>query len=125
MTPHMPSVLAPRDGTTRAYINHGRWIVECQCGNAVEAVPDPATHQIKIGQKRYRCEPWGAEAHPDGFCGAEYTVIWPRNAKRIVAVLSHRPRRSNQNWLPGESVALLIAENLEHGCQVPPEEETP
>lgn len=129
MTPHSPPKSRPREQSTRAYINHGRWVVECQCGNAVEAVPRPVTHpghsaphQIRVGQKRYRCEPWGVEADPSGFCGSTYTVIWPRNARRIVAVLNYRPRH-NQNWRPGETVALLVAENLEHGCAVPDEEE--
>jgi len=122
----MPYPIPPRpraaEAVSRAYVNHGRWVVDCECGNAVEAVTDPLPYQIRIGQKKWRCEPWTPEAHPDGFCGSRYTVLWPRHADRIMAILKHRPRASNQNWMPGEPLSLLVAENLEHGCAVPDDE---
>lgn len=105
--------------TTMAYVNHGRWVVECECRNAVEAVPAPAAHQIKVGQKRWQCAPpegFGAA----GFCGAQWTILWPGARDRITQILAHRPK-ANQNWDPKETVDMLVAENIEHGCHVPPE----
>lgn len=102
----------------RAYVNHGRWIIECQCGNAVEAVREPLwTHQAKIGQKKWKCAPpegFGA----GGFCGSAYSVLWP-DVERTEAILTLRPDPRNRNWWPGESFKQLVGENLEHGCNVP------
>jgi hypothetical protein len=107
--------------TIHAYVNHGKWIVECQCRNAVEAVDAPTMrHHFKIGHGEYKCAPWGPEAHPDGFCGVTSTVVWPAPAKRreILGILRWRPLPSNQNWFPGETIAQLKAENVEHGFKV-------
>ncbi|MGH3429533.1 MAG: hypothetical protein ACRDQZ_18525, partial [Mycobacteriales bacterium] len=54
---------------TRAYVNRGRWIVECQCREAHEARP---------GLKRWKCmmdvpnQRTGTVEHVG--CGSEYTV---------------------------------------------------
>ena len=97
-----------RERVARAYINHGRWIVECECHEA---------HQLKPGPKRWRCEMLVDGRHVG--CGTEYSVIWPNRKLRrqIETVLSTRPYE-NRNWWPWETVDQLVAENLEHGCAV-------
>jgi hypothetical protein len=40
--------------------------------------------------------------------------------RAIEAILGMRPVRRTQNWLPGELLEDLLAENAEHGC-LPPE----
>lgn len=80
---------------TRAYANYGRWVVECH---------DRAAGELRVGQSEWRCP----------LCRTEYHVIWPAERRRIERLLSPRPI-ANQNWLPGETLADLLAENIEHG----------
>jgi len=47
--------------------------------------------------------------------GYAMRVIWPAERAQIEAVLLARPVPEHRNWLPGETVAMLIAENLAHG----------
>jgi hypothetical protein len=107
---------------TRAHVNHGRWVVECECRTASEAVPKPSTHPYAktSHQARYRGKTWVCPVEWGG-CGMSYDVLWP-DTDRIMAVLRERPKTSNQNWMPGESISQLVAENLEHGCAVPERE---
>ena len=103
-------MMAPPKPVARVYANHGRWIVQCECGNAVEATPD---------MRSWRCAPTPGEAwNPLAYCGASYTVLWPDH-QRIAAILTLRPDPRNRNWWPGESFRQLVAENIEHGCEVP------
>lgn len=97
---------------TRAYKNHGRWVVECECRMAFEVRP---------GQRTVACKPPDERHNPADYCGVSYDVLWPDHA-RIDAILSHRPDKLNQNWVPGESIGRLVAENLEHDLKVPPGE---
>jgi hypothetical protein len=50
-------------------------------------------------------------------CGVAWDVIWPdpATARQIIALLAYRPDWVNRNWLPHESVAALLLENLTHG----------
>lgn len=82
---------------TRAYVNRGRWIVECECREAREAQP---------GVKQWSCS-----------CSSQYSILWPSDTTRrkIEGLLAQRPPQ-NQNWWPWETIETLIAENLEHGC---------
>ena len=56
----------------------------------------------------------------DGGCGnvqvggAFVKVTWPKNADAIEVVLCERLDPSTRNWTPGESVADLKRENVEH-----------
>ncbi len=78
-----------------AYINHGRWLVDCPCGNGVMTAPG-----------------WPACCYS---CGAIYRDVHiSADADQIEALLSRRPI-AHQNWKAGESLALLRAENVQHG----------
>lgn len=42
-------------------------------------------------------------------------VIWPAERHTIERLLLKRPNPLNRNWLPRETVEMLIRENMEHG----------
>lgn len=77
----------------------GRWVVGCpDCGSAQLACrTDP----------RFVCVECGNVA----VNGAFRPVAWPRAAAAIERLLDARPDLSTQNWVPGETVAQLAAEN--------------
>ena len=45
-------------------------------------------------------------------------VVWPAEMRAIEGILQARPMRENRNWYPGESVARLVGENIEHGLGI-------
>ena len=83
----------------RAYVNHGRWVADCPACNGGVLGPNPQD---------------GGTA-PCLDCGHLYTIAYPQEWRAIQALLVRRPRMENRNWRPGETCALLRAENLEHG----------
>lgn len=80
-------------GRVAAYANHGRWVADCPCGGAE-----------LVGDGDMVC----------GSCGLVHEVDWPEDRKRIEGLLRVRPAL-NQNWLPGETVEMLAAENIDSG----------
>lgn len=80
------------DEPISAYINHGRWVVDCDCGSGNMVEPT-----------------WllaGCLA-----CGRIHTnVVMPEGHGDIERELTVRTRPSNRNWVPGESAADLRAE---------------
>lgn len=83
-----------------AYISWGRWIAEC---------PDCRSAQpTGYDDHRFLC----AECGNMGLGWHE--VRWPTNMEAIEAVLLYRPYPATRNWLPGESLASLQAENAKH-----------
>jgi hypothetical protein len=93
---------------TPAAINHGRWVADCpQCRAALI---------VSKQDRRFWCPlcglPW------NGFRGI--AVQFPNAAaiKTIETILLMRPDPHNRNWRPGESIAQLARENLDHGCTV-------
>lgn len=94
-------------GVAYAEANWGRWIARCVrpwCTNAIALLP---------GQVEFRCN--GADS-----CGLDAVIVWPADPEAIEVVLAMRPVRRTQNWLPGETIERLLAENAEHDC-LPPE----
>jgi hypothetical protein len=90
------------DDPVLAYVNHGRWVAECECFSAqVVTEADP----------RFYC----VECFNVAFGGRWRTIIFPSETAEIGVVLAERPERKRQNWTPGESVELLVAENIEQG----------
>ena len=94
------------DRGAQAYINHGRWVVDCPnpgCAGAELVHPDDS---------RLFC----ASCYNDYVGGAFVKVKMPPAAKkkRIEAVLGKRPAAANRNWFPKETVADLERENREH-----------
>lgn len=82
----------PRD----AYINHGRWVMDCVCNGA-------GLTSLALG----------ISCCFD--CGRVFTAIrFPRNAKRIEGLLLARPALDSRNWRD-ESLAILRDENAQKG----------
>jgi hypothetical protein len=76
----------------KAYVNHGRWVVDCVCRGAGLTSPE-----------------FGVSACFD--CGRIYTgVTFPANHKDIERVLLQRSNKSNRNWV-GETVDELTQES--------------
>ena len=89
--------VTPYDGTEiLAYINLGRWVADCACNGGELVAPG----------EQMLC----------GSCGAKNTVKFPdkKTRERIDKVLLQRDSY-NQNWLPDETVAELVAQNIENG----------
>lgn len=80
-----------------AFINDGRWIVQCACGSAQLA---------NKAVERFFCVECAGEASG----GKWVRVVFPPDAVEIEAVLARRPT-PNQNWRPGEAVEHLEMEN--------------
>lgn len=93
--------LGPASVAVEAYVNHGRWVVEC---------PDCAGAQLaSLSDPRFMCNCCGNA----GVGGAWRPVIWPKARQGIEDLLEVRPPE-NQNWRPGETAKQLRAENRAH-----------
>lgn len=79
------------------YINWGRFIAECPCGDAREVLP---------GQRAETCA-----------AGHAMTLHWPGNAAQIMAVLSERLSDKRRNWFP-RNHPLAIQLGQPHGQTV-------
>jgi len=95
-------------GSVVARIDHGRWVVDCParrcCAAQVAAETDP----------RFFCH----QCFNAGYDGAWLPVVWPDVGTRteIETLLLLRPEPEQRNWRPGETVEMVRAENVEHGC---------
>lgn len=81
-------------GNALAYVNDGRWVVDCtECNSGIAASP---------GQSPLVCIE----------CGARFVVSYPGQALRrgIESTLLKRHWK-NRHWRPGETLAQLAAEN--------------
>lgn len=93
---------APDTEAVEVYINEGRWIAGCpDCNGAQLAARE---------DKRFMCN----ECANIAVGGLWRPVVWPQAVAAIEEVLEVR-EDTNANWLPGETVADLLAENVEHG----------
>lgn len=84
--------------TVPAYVSWGRWVARCpRC---------PSAELAHVGQP-FVCE----------FCGLICDIEWPSDEMRygIERLLLMRPDSTKQNWLPGETLTDLMAENGAHG----------
>lgn len=89
-----------------AFVNAGRWSVLCpDCGGSEYAWK---------GRGVMMCAScW------NGMTGHQWRpVVFPENVGLIEAILAHRPMLQTQNWLPGETLDQLQAENLIHGARI-------
>lgn len=68
-----------------AYHNHGRWVVDCECGSAQVTDPD---------DRRVFCPFCG-----NGGTGLWRPVVWPKGWKAIEAGLAGEPAEA-RNWTP-------------------------
>jgi ribosomal protein L37AE/L43A len=91
-----------------ARIDHGRWVVDCaypRCNAAqVASETDP----------RFLCH----VCFNAGEGGAWMPVVWPPQPDRneIETLLLLRPEPEQRNWWPHETIDVVRAENVEHGC---------
>lgn len=87
-----------------AYVNHGRWLIECP--------------SCKTGWLVNRDTPFGffdarGMPHTACLCGLEIIVQFPERYDAINAALAERQNIINRNWYPHESVIDLLAQTLE------------
>lgn len=88
--------MRPSASPRLAYMNHGRWVIDCECGAG--NVCDPEWSQI-----------------PCIACGRIHTVvIYPADRDAIEQALDVRDSVRTRNWMPGESVDYLLADNAAH-----------
>jgi len=85
------------DTPREAYINHGRWVVNCECNGA-----------------GLTSREFGMTCCFD--CGRVYNqIIFPENAQLIELALLDRRDQTERNWNIGESIELLKKDNSDHG----------
>lgn len=86
-----------------AYVNHGRWIVKCECKGAEKAWEEGwfmCRSCLNAGYKhQYR------------------QSVFPKERIGIEKLLTERPLL-NRNWYPGETLSQLKAENREHTSEL-------
>lgn len=105
---------APSAQPMIARVNHGIWIASCECG--ATGLPSP-------GCVVFLDTPWGwcvrcSNRLYDGFWRP--VAIPDADTRRLIeAVLLCRQNQGNRNWLPDESVEMLMVENVVHGESVP------
>ena len=87
------------DESLKAYVNHGRWIVKCECGGAEKAWEE----------ELFMCLSCCNSNHKHQY----RKVIFPKERAKIEELLIKRPL-INRNWILGESMAKLRQENKEH-----------
>lgn len=89
-------------GLAYAEANWGRWICKCPAGMCTNAV------QVERRQERFECA-------GSGSCGWTSPIQWPADPDAIEMLLRRRPDAKTRNWLPGETLEDLLAENTAHG----------
>jgi len=82
-----------------AFVNHGRWIVVCECGGA----------EFAWEEGLFMCRSCFNAKHKHNLRRS----VFPAAKAEIERLLVVRPL-PNRNWLPYESVESLGAENAEH-----------
>lgn len=97
---HLPLPIKVSDSEPlKAYVNHGRWIVKCECGGAEKAWEEGL----------FMCLSCWNSGHKHQY----RRVVFPKERARIEELLIKRPL-INRNWSPGETLAQLKKENKEH-----------
>lgn len=102
------------DNGAVAYLNHGRWVAHCPrpgCSNA-EQFGNVGMRDGSPGG--LRGDSFECRGGVYGGCGYRCGVIWPAEIAAIERLVRDRPV-VNRNWLPGEDLHDLIAENMSHG----------
>jgi hypothetical protein len=90
---HIREVLAP----ARLFVTHGVCFVQCPCGDCPFADPDWQLACCLL-------------------CGAIYRhLVVPADFAAIEAALMRRPFPINRNWMPGETLAAVLADNRANG----------
>lgn len=91
----------------------GRWAARCPrpgCANAeCFGRCDDGSFGGLVDDGTFRCRP------DKGGCGLICRAQWPPNVADLERVLLARPVPTSRNWQPGETVADLVAENIDNG----------
>ena len=87
--------------TATVYHNHGRWVADCPADGCPEA------HTVTPGD-RFVCVN----------CGMVSKLGWPLNMEQIDRTLTPRPVPQTRNWVPCETITVLVEENIVHGVGV-------
>ena len=91
---------APRGNPVSAYILRGSWVVGCECLETIYYQPGEAFFCPNCLN--------ATNGH------APRPVLMPDNRQAIEAALLERPNPQNRNWLLGETLDLLQAQNIIH-----------
>ena len=83
----------------KARVNHGRWIVDCECNSA----------ELAFDEGLFMCQTCWNAAHSNQL----RRFVFPGNRLKIEAILMMRPDL-NRNWYVGETLTKLEAENKAH-----------
>lgn len=100
-------------GRALVLVAAGRWVIRCPTCNLHEPAHTPAGARVEL----FRC----SRCHNSAAGRRPFQVLWPsrEQAGRISRILGCRPDPQTRNWVPGESLHMLCAENIQHGCAVP------
>lgn len=93
-------------GVAYAEANWSRWVARCPAGLCTNAV------QVQRWQPRFVCD--GA-----GGCGWTTELVWPADPEAVEVLLAMRPDAKTRNWVPGETLNDLLADNTTHGVLPP------
>lgn len=111
---NMPSVLRPTEPgdpsvPSEAYgalpvVNHGRWVIGC-----------PFCNSAQLAFQRQTVF-WCVECGNETVQSQWLSVRWPIDSEMadITAALEARPDWTSRNWVTGQPVPELWAENIEH-----------
>lgn len=117
-----------------AYVNHSRWLVDCPaCGAAIRIDPaqgdraicgncNPGLFAIRFvrrvvdGEESFYPVPDERKRAETARTSTPFAFVLPPDWEEIFRILRLRPV-ANMNWLPGETLQHLIAENIQHGLQ--------
>lgn len=102
------------DYSVTAFIAGGSWVARCPRAGCFNAEKYGVCDDGSLGglrELRFICR------EDKGGCGFTCRVRWPEDRAAIENLLSARELRANRNWLPGESVADIHRENLDHGIR--------
>lgn len=95
------------------YVSWGRWVADCPrrpigCRNAEHMGAErPGGYVGGLTETSFTC----------GHCHLQCPVQWPAEREVIDALLGARPVPMTRNWVQGEPVQQLLAENIEHGLE--------
>lgn len=95
-----------------AYVNHGRWVIDCPGDGCYAALKATDTGVVCDCMDEVVCD------HPTIPHGLAIDILFPDTSDDITRLLDLRPRRINRNWYPGETLDDLKAENVTHGAKI-------
>lgn len=88
-----------------AHVNHGVWRADCPfC---------PSGQHVSLADRRFFC----ARCLNEAVGNRTVPVAFPDDGTvdAIERLLLARPFVTSRNWLPGEAIGQLLAENVDHG----------